>query len=372
MARKEPPERRLQARLPAPLFGDARHEHLQLNEISLWTGDENDTGSYQNLADLFFDLSHGAEQSYRRRLDISSAVHTIQYRADGIDYTREYFASAPQQVLVFRFTADKPGAYTGTLKLTDAHAAATLAAGNLLTAGGQLANGLRYETAVQVLHSGGRATASADGTLHIENADALTILVAAGTNYSPYTRSSPCSIPSKSTFASAFHAHIQDSLRHRSGGSHRAAAAERFRRNGRAGGLPAGQTVAAGAPEDRGGTGGGDRPDPRRGGLEVAGNGYINIRLDRGAYGAALLRGEAIRRRRRGTRRSSSSTPTSIPTRRRTSGTCATPRWATPSCACCARAGSASRCRTTSTTPACRWPTWWWASTTWKQDAWPM
>ena len=27
--------------------------------------------------------------------------------------------------------------------------------------------------------------------------------------------------------------------------------------------------------------------------LEVAGNGYINIRLDRGAYGAALLRGEA-------------------------------------------------------------------------------
>src|SRR5690348_11952738 len=27
--------------------------------------------------------------------------------------------------------------------------------------------------------------------------------------------------------------------------------------------------------------------------MEVAGNGYINIRLDRGAYGAALLRGES-------------------------------------------------------------------------------
>ncbi len=38
-------------------------------------------------------------------------------------------------------------------------------------------------------------------------------------------------------------------------------------------------------------------------------------------------------------RRSSSSTPTSIPTRRRTSAICATPRWATRSCACCARAG---------------------------------
>jgi alpha-L-fucosidase 2 len=172
-------------RLGAMIFGDARREHLQLNEISLWTGDEKDTGSYQNLADLFFDLAHGAEQSYQRRLDIDSAVHTIQYRADGIDYAREYFASAPQQVLVFRFTADKPGAYKGTLKLNDAHAAGSLADGNLLTAGGQLANGLRYETAVQVVNSGGRVTASADGALQIENADELTILVAAGTNYVP-------------------------------------------------------------------------------------------------------------------------------------------------------------------------------------------
>jgi alpha-L-fucosidase 2 len=86
-------------------------------------------------------------------------------------------------VLVLRYTADKAGAYSGTLKLNDAHAARTQAAGNLLTAAGQLANGLQYETAVQVVNSGGRVTASADGALHIENADALTILVAAGTNY---------------------------------------------------------------------------------------------------------------------------------------------------------------------------------------------
>src|ERR1039457_6388790 len=177
-------------RLGAMIFGDARHEHLQLNEISLWTGDEKDGGSYQNRAALFLDLAHGAGQSYQRRLDIDSAVHTIQYRADGIKYAREYFASAPQQVLVFRFTADKPGAYQGTLKLSDAHAAGTQAAGNLLTAGGQLANGLPYETAVQVVNSGGRVTASADGALHIEHADALTILVAAGTDYSQIGRAS--------------------------------------------------------------------------------------------------------------------------------------------------------------------------------------
>ena len=82
-------------RLGAMIFGDAQHEHLQLNEISLWTGDEKDTGSYQNLADLFLDLTHGTPSDYERRLDIDSAVHTIIYKANGVAYRREYFASCP-------------------------------------------------------------------------------------------------------------------------------------------------------------------------------------------------------------------------------------------------------------------------------------
>ncbi len=84
---------------------------------------------------------------------------------------------------MLRYTADKPGAYSGTLKLSDAHAAPTTAAGNLLTAGGKLVNGLQYETEVQLVNSGGHVTATPDGVLHIENADTLTIFVAAGTNY---------------------------------------------------------------------------------------------------------------------------------------------------------------------------------------------
>lgn len=172
-------------RLGAMIFGDARHEHLQLNEISLWTGDEKDTGSYQNLADLWLDLKHGVAQNYERRLDIDTAVHTITYSADGITYRREYLASAPQQALILRYTADKPGCYNATLKLIDAHAARTVASGNLLTAAGVLANGLQYETAIQVVNTGGSVSATADGLLQIENADALTIFVAAGTNYVP-------------------------------------------------------------------------------------------------------------------------------------------------------------------------------------------
>src|SRR5215475_3326329 len=71
-------------RLGAMVFGGAQHEHLQLNEISLWTGDEKDTGAYQNLADLYIDFEHGAPSGYRRELDLATATHSIEYRADGI------------------------------------------------------------------------------------------------------------------------------------------------------------------------------------------------------------------------------------------------------------------------------------------------
>jgi alpha-L-fucosidase 2 len=171
-------------RLGAMIFGDARREHLQLNEISLWTGDEKDTGRYQNLGDLFLELTHGAAENYQRRLDIDSAIHTTGYSADGTVWRREYFASAPQQVLVFRFTADKRGAYSGILKFADAHNARSTAKGNLISAGGKLDNGLEYESGVRVVNTGGRITAT-EGGLRIENADAMTILVAAGTNYLP-------------------------------------------------------------------------------------------------------------------------------------------------------------------------------------------
>ena len=89
--------------------------------------------------------------------------------------------------------------------------------------------------------------------------------------------------------------------------------------------------------------------------------GYLNFFLDRGAFVArARCRGApppAPARR----ARSSSSTPASTRTRRPTSATCATPSSATSSCACCAHRGHAWGSRTTSTTPACRSPTWWWA-----------
>ena len=172
-------------RLGAMIFGGARHEHIQINEISLWTGDEKDTGRYQNLGDLYLDLDHGPESSYKRQLDISTAVHTVEYLSDGIDYRREAFASIPAQVLAFRLTAGKPGAYSGTLKFVDAHQAPSKIEGaSVLISTGALDNGLLYETRIRVIPTGGKVSA-AGGEFRLERVDSLTILVGAATNYVP-------------------------------------------------------------------------------------------------------------------------------------------------------------------------------------------
>ncbi len=81
---------------------------------------------------------------YRRELDISDAIHSVTYEKDGVRFQREAFASHPDQVMVFRYTADKPGALTGRVSLTDMHAGRISAEGGRLTVNGSLA-GYRFD-----------------------------------------------------------------------------------------------------------------------------------------------------------------------------------------------------------------------------------
>src|SRR5947208_917561 len=43
-------------RIGGMVFGGLAQEHIQFNEISLWTGDENETGAYQAFGDLYIDF----------------------------------------------------------------------------------------------------------------------------------------------------------------------------------------------------------------------------------------------------------------------------------------------------------------------------
>ena len=74
---------------------------------------------YQQAGDLVMNVQPGSKAThYRRTLDLSNAVMTVEYKINGIDYKREIFASHPDKVIVIRLTASKPGQITITPTLT--------------------------------------------------------------------------------------------------------------------------------------------------------------------------------------------------------------------------------------------------------------
>lgn len=140
-------------RMGASLFGGTDNEKIVLNEKTLWTGGPGEwtdygepdpekgafalpeirkaveekryadahrlseqyltgngtgKGAYQPLGilNLHFPEIGRKQTNYIRRLDTSKAVHSVSFTANGIHYTREAFASYPDKVMVFTFTAD--------------------------------------------------------------------------------------------------------------------------------------------------------------------------------------------------------------------------------------------------------------------------
>jgi alpha-L-fucosidase 2 len=134
------------------------------------------------LVDFAPDAASGAVQSYRRALDLATAIHQVTYQYGGVTCRREAFASHPDQVMVLRLSANRPGACSGTVGLRGAHKERTAAVGGTLTFAGALDNDLKYEAKVVALNKGGTVEAG-DGRLEFKNCDTLTLLVAAGTDY---------------------------------------------------------------------------------------------------------------------------------------------------------------------------------------------
>lgn len=219
-------------RLGAMVFGKPDSERVQLNENSLWDGHRQDTTnpealkylpevrrllfegknneatqladkylmgrpsrikSYQSLGDLWLDTGHGDQvEEYYRELDLDTAVVRVQYRVGGTAFVREVFASAPDQVIVLRISADKPGKVNLKLRMTRQQDARSFAeADDCLVLRGQVKDippgasesvGVKFEARLLAVPRGGRCTAQ-DDALVVERADSVTLLLAAATNY---------------------------------------------------------------------------------------------------------------------------------------------------------------------------------------------
>ncbi len=223
-------------RLGAMVFGGVVNERLQLNEDTLWAGRPYDpvnpdakdtlpevrrllaagqhreaaqlTGQrvmakplaqmpYQVLGDLWLTFpATTTVENYRRDLDVATATTRVSYATGGVSFTREVFASAPDDVIVVRLTANRPGQISFESRLVTPQRATTEATsdgdlvmrgrngdGNGTTADGQPMTGaLQFEARVRVLPTGGTRSATADA-IAVRNADSVTLLISAATSF---------------------------------------------------------------------------------------------------------------------------------------------------------------------------------------------
>lgn len=168
----------------AMVFGGVQQEHLQFNDKTLWTGSKTSRGAYQNFGDVYFDFPGlTTVADYRRELDLEDGVARVRYLVETTEYTREYFASYPDNVIVMRFTADQPNAVNFTVSVIDAHAGTKTSSANTITIAGTLTL-LSYEAQIKVLNEGGSLSLSSN-QITVANANAVTVLLAAATNFSP-------------------------------------------------------------------------------------------------------------------------------------------------------------------------------------------
>ncbi len=234
-------------RLGAMVFGVPGLDRLQLNEESIWDGEPNRDRNnpkaaaaiprirellfagniaeaqalavsdvlsiprrmpcYQTLGDLHLDFSpmglapDTTVESYRLQLDLDTAIAKVTFQHDSVTYTREIFSSAPDQVIIVRLTADKPGLLHLRLSLDRPGSFQTKRASKdkIIMQGQALPvndnpglpakenqTGVRFHAALLAVPEGGTilpANGDADATLEIAGANMITLFIDCATSY---------------------------------------------------------------------------------------------------------------------------------------------------------------------------------------------
>lgn len=182
-------------RLGAMLFSGVKTERIQFNEQSLWSGDNNwdggyqtgdrGFGSYRNFGEFTIKFEGKEDvKSYRRELNIRTGVHVTTFELNGVTFTREAFASYPDQVIVFRYTASKKGALSGSVSMLSAQGAVSIANAEGLSFEGTMPNQLKYAAKLKLVNDGGSASVEGN-SVGFKNCNSVTFYLDARTNYKP-------------------------------------------------------------------------------------------------------------------------------------------------------------------------------------------
>ena len=143
-------------------------------------------GAYQSWGNIYLTyngIDDVAAENYVRDLDIRTAVSSVNYDVNGTHYSREYFVSNPDNVLVARLTAEGGDKLNLDITFPSNQGGTTVAEGDTLLLAGEVSdNQMKYDSVLKAVPEGGEVTADGD-TLTVSDADAVTVYVSADTDY---------------------------------------------------------------------------------------------------------------------------------------------------------------------------------------------
>ncbi len=214
--------------------GGVAHDHLVLNEISLWSGSEADYrnpeaadclpeirrllfegkngeaqelmyrrfvpkktetggtyGCFQNLGevDMLFDVDEKAVEKYQRRLDLRNGVAYTEFVVDGVKHCREYFVSREEDLIIVHLLTDKVGALTFSAKPTRKERGEVTIENGILLMQGTLdsgkpnVEGMKYRLAMRLLADDGEVRLSTEKGWQLEAGTEAWLLLSATTSY---------------------------------------------------------------------------------------------------------------------------------------------------------------------------------------------
>jgi alpha-L-fucosidase 2 len=228
----------------ATVFGGVFSDQIFLNDATLWSGEPVDDKAFpdvsndipeirealnnddyrladklnKNLQGKFSESfaplgtmtitfkQQGDYQHYRRELDISKAMATVSYDLADVHYTREYFVSHPDKVMVIKLSANKKGALNFMVSFNSLLKYSSSAVNNTLQLNGYApyhvtpdywrdsepvrfdeSRGTRFSAYLNVQNKGGQVTLS-DSTLSVSNADEVVLFVSTATSFNGFDK----------------------------------------------------------------------------------------------------------------------------------------------------------------------------------------
>ncbi|HKO76503.1 MAG TPA: glycoside hydrolase family 95 protein [Flavobacterium sp.] len=230
-------------KMGATVFGGVNSDKIYLNDITLWSGEPvnanmspeayknipairealknedyklaeelnkkvqgKNSESYQPLGTMEISNFHtGKASNYHRELDISNAISKVSYEIDGVKYTREYFVSAPDQIMVIKLTSSKKGALNFDIHSNSLLSSNTEVKNNLLTMTGvapihenagysvpllflaQKERGTRFTNLIKIKNTDGSIVSSAN-SLGLKDGTEALIYVSVATSFNGFDK----------------------------------------------------------------------------------------------------------------------------------------------------------------------------------------